>query len=410
MPGDGAVAVANGASAKRARRERIARETPETQIVELRVTCTVEDSFRVQQTAGMFDVPLAARAEERIVFERPDLEGEWSIGLIVGPSGSGKSTAAQRLFGEAVWRGRRWERNRAVIDAFEPLGIRETAGLLTAVGFGSPPSWIKPYRVLSNGERFRCELAAALAAGGREGTTAFDEFTSVVDRDVAKACATAVARAVRRERIARRFVAVTCHYDVAEWLEPDWVLDLASGQCSRRRLRRPRMRIEMHRCSVAAWRLFARHHYLNGSLSPTARCYLASWDGRATAFCAAMPCIGSRGRWRITRLVTLPDYQGMGIGGRLLDATAELLEREGRSVSVTASHPGLIGHCRSSSRWRAVRLMKTGSRRRGTIAGYRGSAGRCVATFAFCGGGAAVKAVEDGEEDDRLAAGKRGVA
>jgi ABC-type ATPase with predicted acetyltransferase domain len=50
----------------------------------------------------------------------------------------------------------------------------------------------------------------------------FDEFTSVVDREIAKVSAFAIAKAVRRSK--KQFIAVTCHYDVVDWLEPDWVL------------------------------------------------------------------------------------------------------------------------------------------------------------------------------------------
>jgi hypothetical protein len=60
------------------------------------VTCPVHDSFRVQQVAGMFDVPLAERATERFQVELPDASEDWQIGLIVGPSGSGKSTVARK--------------------------------------------------------------------------------------------------------------------------------------------------------------------------------------------------------------------------------------------------------------------------------------------------------------------------
>jgi ABC-type ATPase with predicted acetyltransferase domain len=46
----------------------------------------------------------------------------------------------------------------------------------------SVPSWYKPYQVLSNGEKFRADLARKLKSN-----TVIDEFTSVVDRTVAKA-------------------------------------------------------------------------------------------------------------------------------------------------------------------------------------------------------------------------------
>jgi len=41
----------------------------------------------------------------------------------------------------------------------------------------------------------------------------FDEFTSVVDREVAKISSYAIQKAVRRTN--KQFIAVTCHYDVA---------------------------------------------------------------------------------------------------------------------------------------------------------------------------------------------------
>ena len=53
--------------------------------------------------------------------------------------------------------------DRAVVDGLGERPIKEITRLFTAVGFSSPPSWIKPYHVLSNGEQFRCDLARALA-------------------------------------------------------------------------------------------------------------------------------------------------------------------------------------------------------------------------------------------------------
>ena len=91
---------------------------------------------------------------------------DWRIGLIVGPSGSGKSTIARRLFGDRLYENAPWPEDRAVVDCLGDRPIKEIIGLLTAVGFSSPPNWVKPYRVLSNGERFRCDLARALLEAG----------------------------------------------------------------------------------------------------------------------------------------------------------------------------------------------------------------------------------------------------
>lgn len=358
----------------------------------LTLTCPIYDSFRVRQVAGMFDVPLAEKAVRRLKFETPDLEGAWQIGLITGPSGSGKSTVARRLFPDAMARCEPWPEDRAVIDCFGERPIKEITGTLTAVGFSSPPSWIKPYPVLSTGERFRCQLARALLGVGdsdpeRPPTVVFDEFTSVVDRTVAQVASAAVAKAIRSGRLACRFVAVTCHDDVAPWLAPDWVLDMATGQLTRRRLRRPAIELDIFRCRPSVWELFAPHHYLSGSLGRGSRCFTALWGDRPVGFCATVALIGRKGRRRISRLVTLPDYQGIGIGSALLGAVAGLHRQEGRRVSITTSHPAMIHHLRRNGVWRAVCVKRAGTRGSRRFAGIcRDSAGRAVASFEYTGG------------------------
>lgn len=383
--------------------------------MQIDVECPVFESFRVAQVAGMFDVPLAEKMRETFCVETPRFDGDgnlagvdklvgdgkdWRIGLIVGPSGSGKSTVARTLFGERLYQNAAWPTDRAVVDGVGELSTRTIVELFTAVGFSSPPSWVKPYHVLSGGEKFRCDLARALAGAlveskadecaiGNESVppiVAFDEFTSVVDRQVAQFGSAAIARAVRSGRVPCRFVAVTCHYDVAEWLEPDWTLDMATGATDWRRLRRPTIRVEVVRCRARLWRLFARHHYLSGGLSVRARCFLARIGDAAVAFCTTLPCIGRKGHWRISRIVTLPDYQGLGVGMKFAEAVSELHREEGKRLNITASHPAVIGHCKKSPRWKAV-AFRRGGRRRGPefVKDYRAAEGRAVASFEFVG-------------------------
>jgi GNAT superfamily N-acetyltransferase len=200
---------------------------------------------------------------------------------------------------------------------------------------------------------------------------------------VAKVGSAAVAKGIRSGKIGCRFVAVTCHYDVTEWLAPDWVLDMASKTFQRRSLRRPAIELELFHCRSRAWSLFAKHHYLNGGLNRSARCFLAAWEGAPVAFCATLPVVGRRRRWRISRLVTLPDYQGIGIGLRVAEAVGDLHSDQGERFSITASHPAVIAHCRASPRWRATEVKKTGSAPTRGLPDYRGSTGRAVVSFEY---------------------------
>jgi GNAT superfamily N-acetyltransferase len=391
--------------------------------------CPIFNSFRVQQVAGMFDVPLATRSRVEFTIELPPLDEAWSIGAIVGPSGSGKSTVARRLFPQSCYEPGCWPHDRAVIDGFGDHSLKLITSTLTAVGFSSPPAWIKPYHVLSNGERFRCDLARALlcaeqdvglektwpadakGGGGKvekhlNTTTSrtaefpppsaftlpplvvFDEFTSVVDRTVAQVGSAAVAKAIRGGQLATRFVAVTCHYDVLPWLEPDWVLDMATGELDRRRLRRPPLLLEVVRCPQSWWQRFARHHYLSGSLARAATCYAALLRGEPVAFCATCGMYGQTGRKRVTRVVVLPDYQGLGIGMKLVEHVCEHERDQGYRCNLTASHPAVIAHCRKSPQWRVVDVKSPRTASSPQVAHglhVKTSAGRCVVSFEYAG-------------------------
>lgn len=168
---------------------------------------------RVKQLEGMFDVPPSKRSEQRWQVNLPLEDRPWAVGLIVGPSGCGKSTIAREAFGPALVAGFDWPVDKAIVDAFPAkMGIKDVTGLLSSVGFSSPPSWLRPFRCLSNGEQFRVTIARALAE--QPELAVIDEFTSVVDRTVAKIASTAIAKAVRRSK--RRLIAVSCHYDIVD--------------------------------------------------------------------------------------------------------------------------------------------------------------------------------------------------
>ena len=177
-------------------------------------------SFRAKSIVDLFTIEpgnLAERFKGEITIEGVD----WNVGLIVGGSGTGKSTIARECFGGWLIEGMDYSAASVIDDMPDALTAREVAAVFTSVGFASPPSWLKPYWVLSNGEKMRVDLARAIMERGDR--FAFDEFTSVVDRRVAQTGSAAIAKAVRKR--GGQFIAVTCHHDVAEWLEPYWIYD-----------------------------------------------------------------------------------------------------------------------------------------------------------------------------------------
>lgn len=176
-----------------------------------------KESFRVSSVLNAFDLDIEKIKEH--FAGNIDIDGkEWNVGLIVGGSGTGKSTIANEVFGNhfIIYD----YKHEAVIDDM-PKGksIKEITKAFTSVGFASPPSWLKPYSVLSNGEKMRVDLANCILQ--EKEIIIFDEFTSVVNREVAKTGSYAISKAVKK--LNKKFIAVACHSDIIDWLEPDWI-------------------------------------------------------------------------------------------------------------------------------------------------------------------------------------------
>jgi energy-coupling factor transporter ATP-binding protein EcfA2 len=343
-------------------------------------------SPRVRQVCGIFDLTVPATARLDWQVELPLEQRPWNIGLIVGPSGCGKSTIVRRLFADVLARQQAlddWPGGRSILDAFpEGMSIKDIAALLASVGFASPPAWLRPFHVLSTGQQFRARLARLLAHF--PDLAIMDEYSSVVDRTVAQVGSTALARTVRQR--GGKFIAITCHEDVEDWLQPDWVYRPAENLFSWRCLqRRPAISLTIFRSRPGAWRLFHQHHYLSGKLSPAAVCFLACWHDRPVAFSAWLPALMKHGGKREHRTVTLPDYQGAGIGMALSNFCASLWKGLGHRATSTTTHPAFIAARLRSGLWRLTRkpsLAAAGGERRRPI---RHAVTRLTAGFVYVG-------------------------
>ena len=180
----------------------------------------VEKSFRVASVMGMFDLQ-SNKIQEHFIGEIPIENENWQIGVIYGNSGTGKTLISKELFNKSYVTRFTYKNKSIVDDIPKDKSIKEICKVFNSVGFSSPPSWLKPYSVLSTGEKMRVDLARALLS--KKKLIVFDEFTSVVDRNVAKIGSAAISKAIRRSN--KQFIAVSCHKDIIEWLEPDWVFD-----------------------------------------------------------------------------------------------------------------------------------------------------------------------------------------
>jgi len=313
---------------------------------------------RVMQLEGMFDLQAAEYSVTEIQNTIPDLSTrDWNVGLIVGPSGAGKTTVAREMFGNQLLETEKmvWDNKSAVIDNFpKELAIRDITEMLSSVGFSSPPAWLRPFEHLSNGEKFRVTMARVLAES--KDIAVVDEFTSVIDRTVAQIGSAAIAKTVRARK--QKFVAVACHYDIEEWLQPDWIYQPHIGAFTWGSVQpRPQVKLEIIWAKYEAWHLFARHHYLTADLNKSAQIYVGLINDQPAVLTAILPLINAnvKNARRISRTVVLPDYQGIGIGGKFVNAVCAGLQAQGLSTYTTTSHPARVRALNKSKEWEMIR-------------------------------------------------------
>ena len=318
--------------------------------------CADFDSYRAARVKSLFNCE--SGADFSLDVELPIDGDNWSLGVIVGPSGSGKTSLGRQVLGaDAFYEPTGWPADEPLIDAIAPGGnFNDVTTALAAVGLGSVPAWLRPYSVLSNGERFRADLARIICEAPAR--VVVDEFTSVVDRQIAKFGALAFQKAWRRaaKKKAARCVLLSCHYDILEWLEPDWVFDTATGKFSGRSLRRPSFDVDIWQTNWRYWPAFEPHHYLKLPHMIAATNYVATVDGELVAHLAVSTRPGLV-EARACRLVVMPEWQGAGVGLRFLNAVCEMWRRgENRfdkpmPMLFHTSHPGLCAALRRDPNW-----------------------------------------------------------
>jgi ABC-type lipoprotein export system ATPase subunit/GNAT superfamily N-acetyltransferase len=302
------------------------------------------------------------------------------IVLVVGTSGSGKSTILKSL---PEYKTATVYPGTDVITNFSTPERGEK--LLLACGLRSIPTWFRPANTLSNGEFHRFEMARALD----EGIATIDEFTSVVDRDTAKSLALSIRKFYDQRGTTDPLYIASCHRDIVDWLDPEWVYDtdlqkLDNRRCPFRLGTRPELTLTIKGTSPETWRYFSKYHYLDTSMSRSVHCYVLLLGDKPIGFHAAIHSTNRdiHSYWRGHRTVILPEFQGMGIGTRFSDAIAEMYVSKGFRYFSKTAHPSFGEHREKSDLWRPTStnkksrlgsyLLKDGSIR--AMPGYGGNA------------------------------------
>lgn len=334
--------------------------------VEVRNRVSDFNSYRAARVKSLFN------AENGCNFDLTaelDFDGlDWTIGVVVGPSGSGKTSIGKKIFGDEAFiydYSKGWPADKPIVDAIAPGGtFDDVTGALASVGLGTVPSWLRPFHVLSNGEQFRAGLARLVCE--RPEKAVVDEFTSVIDRQIARIGAQAFQKAWRRGNTGQKVVLLTPHYDILDWVEPDWVFDTKDLRFERGLLRRrPKFELEVRKVDSSYWKYFKPHYYLDLPMPIAAEYFIGTVDGELACHLAVCPRFNGSS-YRATRLVTMPEWQGAGVGTKFLEWLCQYhLDGHGRQgkkypTLFHTSHPQLCAYLRRSKKWIQISAMMYG--------------------------------------------------
>lgn len=316
--------------------------------VEVRLESPVFNNFRCQMACDALDIDISKKSVHHLVVDGISIPDDWNVGLIYGASGSGKTTLVKQIFGDDIF--------RTVINDNEPIinqlpkhfNYDECAAILTGIGLNSVPCWVRPVKTLSNGQRARAE-AALLMVQDTE-IVCIDEWTSVVDRTVAKAMSHCLQKFARKHK--KRIILLSCHNDVLEWLVPDWMID-----CNEQRFiprendnfffgAREQLKFDIRKIGRESWKYFSKYHYLSEHLpGGIIHLYGLYHGNKQIGFqCFANYTPKKPGKQMIfhsNRTVIHPDYQGLGLGIKLINEGSRVFKQEFPNIKLMAKFSSL---------------------------------------------------------------------
>lgn len=302
--------------------------------IKFQLQSEVFNTFRCQAAANSLDIDVKKKSVHKLEINNINIPKEWNIGLIYGASGSGKTTLAKHLFGNDIF-DFSLDEEKSIIDQLpKDFTYEDCANILNGIGLNSVPCWIRPVKTLSNGQKARAEAAYLMC---KQDFICIDEWTSVVDRTVAKAMSVSLHKFAKKYN--KQIILLSCHYDILEWVHPDWLID-----CNKQEFKLPlsddfffqereKLEFTIKEVGRESWKYFSKYHYLS-ELLPGGKIYLYGifhGDNQIGFQCFAnytphKP--NTKIIYHSNRTVIHPDYNGLGLGIKLINETSKLLKQK----------------------------------------------------------------------------------
>ena len=310
-------------------------------------------SDRVLEIADAFGVGID-ESHKHIIVENLTIP-DFNILYLTGMSGSGKSSLLNEF--KKIYSFKEpeidTETNLPIIDTIGK-DVDEALYLLNLVGLGEAFLYVKPYKLLSDGQKYRYKIAKIIESGQK--VWCIDEFCSFLDRTTAKIVSYNVQKIARKLGV--KVIVATAHNDLQAYLQADYVFDFGMGEglTIERFTQKPKNPfmefIKIEEGTIEDYKKLGKYHYKNTEAKFVKKIFKMLYNnlligvavysapkqqlvGRNIYFGKkyvnekGVPILSDVNRDIImgSRFIIHPMFRGIGLGAELVRLTAPLVDK-----------------------------------------------------------------------------------
>jgi ABC-type ATPase with predicted acetyltransferase domain len=182
-------------------------------------------SERVVEISDAFGVGID-ETHKQIIVENLTIPN-FDILYLTGMSGSGKTSLLNEFKKEYGFVEPQFdeETDEPIIDIIGK-DLDQALHLLNLVGLGEAFLYVKPYKILSDGQKYRFKIAKLIESNQK--VWCIDEFCSFLDRTTAYIVSYNIQKVARK--LNKKVIVATAHNDLQDFLQADYVFDFNMGE------------------------------------------------------------------------------------------------------------------------------------------------------------------------------------
>ena len=188
---------------------------------------------------------------------------------------------------------------------------------------------------------------------------------------------------------------MSCHYDVVEWLNPDWIIDCNKQEYTDRRLlwqdfkREEQLNFQIKQITKESWSYFRKYHYLSEKLHGGDNHFYGLFKNENQigflCFSNYVPHRkGTKKIYHFNRLVIHPDFSGFGLGISFINKTSEIMKKKDFRIMGKFSSVPVYKSLFKDPNWKLLEVKRQiGKMQKGKTMNRNGGFRENIKTYSF---------------------------